>query len=72
MKVYVLHHVYEPVDRPEEVKLIGIFSSEDLARSAIGALSHQSGFSEHRDGFEINEWQVDRIGWAEGFVVEEC
>jgi hypothetical protein len=67
--VFILHHVHEFDDGHEDVKLIGIFSSEALARTAQQRVSDQPGFRDLPDGFEINEYHVDgHIGWLEGYV----
>ena len=67
--VHLLFHVHEFDDGHEDVKLIGVFSSEALARAAQQQVADQPGFRESHEGFEINEHQVDgAIGWSEGFI----
>ena len=54
-KVYLLEHTVD--DKPERMKIIGIFSSENDAKKAIEQLSSKQGFestkngSSHRRGF---------------------
>ena len=67
-KIWTLHHVHEFDDGCEEYKLIGLFSSKELAESALESVRDQPGFRDLPEGFEISEWTVDRIGWAEGYV----
>ena len=67
--VFLLQHVHEFDDGHEDVKRIGIFSSEALARAAQRRVADQPGFRDHPEGFDISEQQVDGpIGWPEGYV----
>jgi hypothetical protein len=66
MKLYLLTHEYED-EFSEKIKFIGIFSSVELAESAINRLRVQPGFREHPEGFEISEQSLDLVGWQEGF-----
>ena len=68
LTVYMLHHVHEFDDGHEDVKLIGVFSSEQHARDALAQVKDQPGFRECPEGFEISESVVDRLGWVEGYV----
>jgi hypothetical protein len=67
--VYLLHHVYE-LDGAEEVKTIGVYSSEGAARQAVARLRTQPGFRDHPDGFVIDPYPVDKDHWTEGFVTQ--
>jgi len=66
-KVYVLQHVHEGEDGAEDVKFIGVYSSRENAQAAITRLSQAPGFSEAQAGFHIDEYQVDRDQWIEGY-----
>jgi hypothetical protein len=67
--VFLLQHVHEFDDGREDVKLIGVFSSEALARDAQRRVSDQPGFRDRPHGFDISEHQIDGdIGWPEGYV----
>lgn len=77
--VYVLQHVHTHDDGGEDAKLIGVYSSRDSARAAIARLSKAPGFSgapllvdplkdDRTDGFHIDEYQLDKDQWAEGFA----
>jgi hypothetical protein len=79
MKVYVLHHSHIlEEDDIEDVKLIGVYSTEEAARAAVVRLDAMPGFSETpkllteddepREGFEITPYDLDEDGWTEGFV----
>jgi hypothetical protein len=66
--VYVLQHVHSLEDGVEDVKLIGVYSSREKAQAAVAHLVREPGFSEAPDGFHIDEYQVDRDQWVEGYV----
>lgn len=67
--VFILQHVYEFDDGHEDVKLIGVFSSEALARAAQQRVSDQPGFRDLPDGFVISEHHVNgEVGWREGYA----
>ena len=66
MKAYVLTHSYEDDDH-EDTKLLGVFTSRELATEASKKLVALPGFRDWPDGFSVGEYEVDRLGWAEGF-----
>ena len=66
-RVYILQHVHSFAGGAEDIKLIGIYSSRENAQAAITRLSQAPGFSESLDGFCIDEYQVDKDQWVEGF-----
>jgi hypothetical protein len=70
--VFLLQHVHEFDDGDEDVKLIGVFSSEALARAAQEQVADQAGFRDLPEGFAISEHRVDgQIGWPEGYVTAQ-
>jgi hypothetical protein len=66
-KVYVLQHVHTLEDEEEDVKLIGVYSSRENAQAAIERLSQVPGFSDALGGFHIDEYQLDKDQWVEGY-----
>jgi hypothetical protein len=77
--VYVVLHSYEDERPGEHVKMIGVYSTRNLAEAAVERLRVQPGFkdypllvdptSEQSDnGFHIDEYVVDCDYWTEGFV----
>jgi len=66
-KVYVLQHVHSLADGEEDVKVIGVYSSRENAETAITRLGQAPGFADAMDGFHIDEYQVDKDQWAEGY-----
>lgn len=66
--VFVLQHVHSSDRDEEDVKLIGVYSSREQAEAAVLRLSVVAGFSDARDGFHIDEYQLDRDHWSEGYA----
>ena len=52
----------------EDVKVIGLYSSEASAKGAVERLRAQPGFSDYPDGFSIDLYELDEDHWSEGFV----
>jgi len=58
-----------PKDGHEDVKLIGVFSTEALACAAQQTVADEPGFRDLPEGFDISEHCLDgNIGWPEGYV----
>lgn len=68
MDVFVVQHVHEIDEDHEDVKMIGVYSTEAKAREAVARLSRQPGFRESTAGFEVNRYPLDNDHWPEGFV----
>ena len=66
--VFVLHHVAHEDQDEEDSKLIGIYSSRAAVDSAVARLRSQPGFRDYPVGFGVDEYQVDKDQWTEGFV----
>jgi hypothetical protein len=66
--VFVVQHVHSRDDGSEDVKFIGVYSSRGNAEAAVARLSRRPGFEEAPDGFAIDEYQIDRDQWAEGYA----
>ena len=67
MRVYVLQHVHSAENDVEDVKFIGVYSSRENAQAAVTRLAQTSGFSDALAGFHIDEYQVDKDQWVEGY-----
>lgn len=65
--VFVLQHVAREDQDNEDVKFIGAYSSRVAAEAAIARLLARPGFSDYPDGFYIDEYQLDKDHWTEGF-----
>jgi hypothetical protein len=68
MTVFLLWHVREVPDGEEDAKLIGVYSSPELAAQARHRAATLPGFSDHPTGFIVDRHVVDQDHWIEGFV----
>ena len=68
MKVYVLQHLHELDDGSSDVKLIGIYGTEQDAIAARKRLSAAPGFKESPECFAIDPYEVGQDHWVEGYV----
>lgn len=66
--VWLLWHGDDLYDETPEAKLLGVYSSEDLARERIARSRDVSGFRDHPEAFHISRYVLDRDEWAEGYV----
>ena len=68
--VFLLHHIHKDANLPdgEDVKIIGIYSLRTKAEGAVARLSTQPGFREAKEGFQIEEYEIDKDHWTEGFT----
>ena len=69
--VFLLQHSYEDGDGVGGVKVIGIYSTRQLAESAKVRLREQPGFREKFGGFHIDEYLMDEDNWKEGFLLSD-
>jgi len=63
--VFILWHVSPDND---DEKLIGVYQSEIEARSAIKRLESQPGFQNEPEGFSVDEYELNKDHWTEGFA----
>ncbi|WP_239616848.1 DUF7336 domain-containing protein [Cohnella mopanensis] len=69
--IYILEHSYEIGDF-DETKLIGVYSSRDLAQKAIDKYIKLPGFNKyHLDCFHIEKYEINKDHWEEGFITWE-
>jgi homoserine kinase type II len=69
MMVFLLQHARTTADGSEDVKIIGIYSSEDTGRAAIARLASVKGFARGDGEFTLDAYELDRDHWTEGFLV---
>ncbi|PHI30905.1 hypothetical protein [Budvicia aquatica] len=67
-KVFMLYHIRNEDSDDEDIKLIGIYTSYELAKSAQMRVQDKPGFIDYPDGFSIIENPLDCDGWVDGFV----
>lgn len=65
--VHLVQHEYENADGLEDVKIIGVFSSESEAKKAIEISKRLAGFSRNPDGYTIDKYRLNELHWKEGF-----
>ncbi|HTM81882.1 DUF7336 domain-containing protein [Asticcacaulis sp.] len=65
-QVYLLHHI-RTIEDHEDVKLLGVFSSRELAERAKERALNLPGFKDSPDGFSVDKYLVDRMGWTAGY-----
>ena len=67
--VYVLQHARPKEDGDDDVKFIGVYSSQKAAEAAIERLRIQPGFAEYPEEFHLDPYEIDVDHWTEGFGV---
>ena len=68
--VFLVQHLHEFADGSESVKIIGVYSSRDLAQAAIGRAARLDGFKDLLTGFSIDEYILDEDNWTSGFFTD--
>ncbi|HVJ70715.1 MAG TPA: hypothetical protein VM531_04260 [Sphingomicrobium sp.] len=63
--LFVLLHSLPETGR---VKVVGVYSSRELAEAAVERTRLLPGFADEPDGFTIEQYEVDRDHWPRGFV----
>ena len=86
-RVFVVQHLHRLPSGADDLKMIGVYRTEANARAAVERLAGKPGFCSHAHiidddhgdddrGFHINECELDKDHWTEGFVTmvgdEEC
>ncbi len=65
--VFIVQHSYQ-LDDCEETKFIGAYSSKEEAEKAVERLQKQPGFDKLPDCFCIDEYELNKDHWTEGFI----
>ena len=68
--VYLLQHVAREDTDDEDIKTLGIYSSQAKAEAAIKRLVELPGFRRFPDSFDMDRYTLDQDEWAEGFVTK--
>jgi len=66
--VFFLQHSYEINDECEETKIIGVYSSREIAEKVVDEYKNLIGFKDYLDCFYIDEYKIDKDHWEEGFI----
>ena len=77
---FILQHLHVISENNEDIKFIGIFSNMNNVYRAIESLTDKPGFKdfpklinaniEDGSGFYVDEYQVDKINWNDGYYAE--
>lgn len=65
--VFLVQHCYQ-LNGEDEIKTIGIFISKSDADRVVEMSKSLPGFSMYPDDFFIDEYELGKAHWAEGFV----
>ncbi|WP_042161460.1 DUF7336 domain-containing protein [Paenibacillus gorillae] len=68
--IFIVQHSYEVGEGSlyDETKLIGVYSSKEIAESVVEKFKRLPGFRDYLDAFYINEYEIDKDNWTEGFI----
>jgi hypothetical protein len=66
--VFILWHVREIKDQEDDAKLIGVYASQRGAKLAQARAKKLPGFRRYPQGFVIDEYEIGKDHWTEGFV----
>ena len=66
--VFLLWHTRQLPAEKEDTKLIGVYDSRDAANRARERASGSPGFSSHPTGFEVDDYEIGKDHWVDGFV----
>jgi len=70
-KVFLLVHIARQGEENEDVKNIGIYSSEKAVQAAINRLKDKPGFKKYPDIFVFDAYDLDEDNWQEGFGFDD-
>jgi hypothetical protein len=68
MKVFLLWHTHPRRGGEDDEKLLGVYSSTELAETARARATKLPGFCDSPEGFEICPYDLDKDEWQEGYV----
>lgn len=68
-KVFMLYHIRDEDSVDEDIKLIGIYTTYELAHLAQMRVCNKPGFIDYPDGFSIIENPLDCDNWVDGFII---
>lgn len=65
--VYLLQHSYEIETGCDETKILGIFSSQQMAEEAVEVYRQLPGFRDRKEDFYIDKYEVNKRYWVDGY-----
>ena len=66
ISIYIVHHVRAEAGHPDDVRMIGVYSSKDAAKNAVQRARMQPDFRRFPAGFKIAKHALDKDLWPEG------
>jgi hypothetical protein len=69
-QVLVLMHAHKLTPDREDFKLIGVYSTDLKAHSALKRAESLPGFSGTREGLHVQAYELDKDHWPEEFVTQ--
>ncbi|ECF1703910.1 TPA: hypothetical protein JEL63_003289 [Salmonella enterica subsp. enterica serovar Enteritidis] len=69
MNLYVLWHIHSEDMDNEEEEIIGVYTSEELAKAALKRSQSQLRFADPNSKLDIDSYTLDRDYWGDGFGV---
>ncbi len=67
--IFLVRHVHKEGFVGREVtRIIGIYSSRELAEEAVNRLKSAPGFRDSLSGFSIDQYEKNADHWVDGFV----
>ena len=65
--VFLVWHCHD-LDEEADYKLLGVFSTRVRANERVGRAREEEGFRDHPENFVVDEYELDKDTWTEGFV----
>lgn len=65
--VFIVQHSRHISSDREDVKLIGVYGSQEKAQEAVDRLRLVEGFRDNPNGFSSDRYIVDQDHWTDGF-----
>jgi hypothetical protein len=66
--VFILWHTHQLPHGGEDDKLVGVYESRAEAELAQSRVNKLPGFAKYPSGFHVQEHELGRDTWVEGFV----
>jgi hypothetical protein len=66
-RVFLVWHAHDLIEEVD-VKLLGVFSTQERADERVARARQEDGFRDYPDNFEVSEYVVDEDTWTTGFV----
>lgn len=71
-EVFLLWHDHRFENGSHDELLVGVYRSEQQAKTDIERLRVKPGFADRPDAFSISMYELDKCYWPEGYTADEC